>query len=125
MQSAEKKFWIFFMTQAVMLIAPFKALSTPVNALPDEPCASVRACCQTMQYCCCEIAPRLPADLDNAATLPSPPKFVSIKGSGRIVSQELPRPIMPRLQHSAFIAGAPIQPVTTVPLYILNRALLI
>jgi hypothetical protein len=122
---AHKKIWILCLALAVTLLAPFKALSTPINAVADDSCVIVRACCATMQHCCCETSPTLPADVATAASLPAPPKFVSIKGSGRVISQELPRPYVNNIAHVPALTPRLQSGSNAVPLYILNRALLI
>jgi hypothetical protein len=124
-QLAHKKIWILTLALAVMLLAPFKALSTPINAIADDGCAIVRACCATMQHCCCDTSPKLPTDMGSAASFPPQPKFVSIKGSGKVISQELPRPLLSRRPKSMTAQMSAVSAPASRPLYILNRALLI
>jgi hypothetical protein len=125
MQSADKKIWILCLALAVMLLAPFKALSTPINAVADESCAIVRPCCATMQHCCCETTPKLPSDMGSATSFPPQPKFVAIKGSGKSINQALPKPLLSRLPQAVIAQMSPVSAVAAMPLYILNRALLI
>ncbi|MBS1991769.1 MAG: hypothetical protein JSS86_23970 [Cyanobacteria bacterium SZAS LIN-2] len=125
MQKAQKQIVMIFLALAVVLLAPFKALSTPINAIPEEACAVVSACCVKMAHCCCEITPKPPSDMDSAAVLPAPPKFVAIKGSGRIISQDLPKPLVRFTPQDIQIFVTSRPAIVTTPLYILNRALLI
>jgi len=124
-QLAGKKFCIILMALAVFLMAPLKALSTPVNAVSEESFAGIKACCVVMHHCCCLPEPRPPADLDSAAALPPQAKFVSIKGSGRIVTEVAPRLIALALERSSSPRPVYLAVVPSTPLYILNRALLI
>ena len=125
MQSVYKKVWILCLALAVMLLAPFKALSTPINSVSDESCAIVRACCATMQHCCCEKGPALPCDLGSATSFPPQPKFVAIKGSGKIINQPLPRPVLSLFSVAVTAQIRAVLAPSATPLYILNRALLI
>ena len=124
-QPAHKKVWILCLALAVMLMAPFKALSTPINAVGDDSCVIVHACCATMQHCCCETVPKLPSDLGSAASFPPQPKFVAIKGTGKIINQSLPKTLLSHLPQRATAQMRAVSALTTTPLYILNRALLI
>ncbi|MBU6451123.1 MAG: hypothetical protein KGS72_05040 [Cyanobacteria bacterium REEB67] len=127
MHSVKTKIYLLFLALAVVMLAPFKALSTPVNAIPEDPCVVVSSCCAKMVACCCEMAParQEPTDM-NSAALPAPaPKFVAIKGSGRIISQSLPKPLYTILAQGRIVPLLAVSAVISRPLYILNRALLI
>ena len=127
MHPVKTKIYLLFLALAVVMLAPFKALSTPVNAIPEDPCFVVSECCAKMVACCCEIAPakQEPTDM-NSGALPAPaPKFVAIKGSGRIISQTLPKPLYTILAQGRIAPLMAVSAMISRPLYLLNRALLI
>gem|GEM_PF-3410769 len=125
MQKAKKQILILCLALAVVLMAPFKALSTPINAVPDDACAVISSCCVKMLHCCCGIELKTPADLNASEALPAAPKFVAIKGGGKVVSQDLPRPPVRYTPRPTAVYMAQLPSVPSAPLYILNRALLI
>ena len=125
MQKARKQLLILCLALAVVVMAPFKALSTPINGVPDDACAVISSCCVKMLHCCCGVELKTPADLNNSDALTAAPKFVSIKASGKVVSQHLapPAPQFAPRSSVVYVAVCPVVP--SGKLYILNRALLI
>lgn len=84
-------------------------------------------CCKNEDSCCCKPAPVKPGKVEAAAATGQLVKFISLKGSGRLLPQ-LTAMALTAASGSAITSGyrqAYLSFSNDRPLYIVNRALLI
>lgn len=89
--------------------------------------AEIPDCCKSEDSCCCKPAPVKPVKAEAAAASGQLVKFISIKGSGRLLPQLTAMAITATgsAAVSSGYRGAYLSFRNERPLYIINRALLI
>jgi hypothetical protein len=113
---------LFSLVVSLSVLSPLAALASAFVDFSAKEC-QVSCCGQEKKSCCCEESPPQPNNLEAKVTVPSAPKFVPVNGADKIVSGEAG--IFRQIARKEYYSGGLPALPRSLPLYILNRALLI
>lgn len=132
----QPRIWILCLALMLSLVQMRALASAPELLILEGQCATsansqakaeIPDCCKSEDTCCCKPAPIKPGKVEAAAASGQLVKFISLKGSGRLLPQ-LTAMALTAAGGSATTSGyrqAYLSFSNERPLYIVNRALLI